>query len=61
MVERPAIYDELSIPFFISGYLAILNQVKVALKLAMTKHLKELVVATELPYCLAAADRKWES
>ena len=42
------VYEELFISLFVSGYLAILDNVKPALKPPMTKHPKELMGDVEL-------------
>ena len=41
--SQPAIYDELTLHLFISGYLAILEVVKTDQKDAMLKHLSDLM------------------
>ena len=46
-VWQPTIYEELSIPL-VSMYLTILDNVKLALKPAVTKHLNELMDEAEL-------------
>ena len=43
-----AVYKHLSITLFVSGYLAVTEMVKPALKPIMARHLKELMVDAEL-------------
>ena len=41
--SQPTIYDELPLPLFIQGYLAIIESERPAQKKAMLKHLSELM------------------
>ena len=45
-VGQPAVYDQLSIPLFISGYVAVLDSVNSGVKEMMLKHLRELMADT---------------
>ena len=42
--DKPAVYDELSLPLLFQGYLAILQAEKPQKKDIMFKHLSELIV-----------------
>ena len=66
-IGQPAVYKELSVPLFMSGYLAV----KPAVKPVMSMRLKELMADAEVhvpvgtghglhvPCRLAPANRKW--
>ena len=50
--DQPAVYEQLTFPFFMTGYLAVVDTVKSGLKKAMLKHLHELMAD--------AANYRWE-
>ena len=63
MVEQPAVYEELSIAPFITGYLAILGNAKPQLKPAPKRvdgwwQAVWLAVSTSLPCCLATTNQE---
>ena len=45
---QPAMYEDISVPLFVSGYLAFMEMVKPSLKPIMAKHLKELMADAEV-------------
>ena len=45
---RPAVYQDLSVTLFVSGYLAVMDTVKPSLRPIMSKHLKELILDAEV-------------
>ena len=46
--DQPAVYKDLSVTLFVSGYLAIMEMVKRSINLIMVKHLKELMANVEV-------------
>ena len=46
--SKPAEYESLSIPLFISGYIRIMDSQKLDIKALMSAHLTELMADTEL-------------
>ena len=46
--SQPAVYEELTLPQFVSGYLGILDTVKASQKEVMLKHLRELMADAEI-------------
>ena len=51
---QPAVYKELSVTLFMSGYLVVMETVKPALKPIFSNHLKQLMANAEV-YGWAAA------
>ena len=47
---QPAIYEELLLPLFVTGYLSILVTVKAGQKEVMLKHLRELMMDVKKSY-----------
>ena len=45
---QPAVYEDLSVTWFVSEYLVVMEMVKPALLAIMSKHLKELMADAEV-------------
>ena len=45
---KPAMYNKMTLPLFVSGYLTVVDIVRLRQKGIMLKHLKELTLDTEL-------------